>query len=146
METVRHLFEFLALFCCGIFTGAAVYINMAEHPARMECGTALAAAEFPPSYRRAARMQASLAAVGFVFSAAAWAFGAGWWWLIGGILLVAVIPFTLVVIMPINKELLDPALDRQSDRTKHLLTRWGHLHAVRSALATLAFLIFLGAF
>jgi hypothetical protein len=49
-----------------------MYITLVEHPAQMECTTELAATEFRPSYRRAAVMQASLAALGFVCSIAAW--------------------------------------------------------------------------
>ena len=50
---MEKIFETIATLACGIFTGAAVYINLVEHPARMQCGTGLAATEFAPSYRRA---------------------------------------------------------------------------------------------
>lgn len=88
-------------------------------------------------------MQASLAALGFVCSFLAWFAGASLWWLIGGILLGLVIPFTLVVILPTNKQLLAPTLDKSSVHTQELLSRWGRLHAVRSALSTIALIIFL---
>ena len=128
---------------CGLFAGAAVYINLVEHPARMECGTELAATEFGPSYHRAAIMQASLAVLGFVASIAAWLAERNWGLLLGGVLLVAVVPFTLVVILPTNKKLLDPALDKGSEQARQLLLRWGRLHAVRSILSMLSLLIFL---
>ncbi|HYL12079.1 MAG TPA: DUF1772 domain-containing protein [Terriglobales bacterium] len=140
---LRQIAEFVAVFACGLFTGAAVYISLVEHPARMECGVELAATEFPPSYRRATIMQATLAAVGLISSIAAWLAGARFWWLIGGIVLGAVIPFTLVIILPTNKQLLNPTLDRRAAQTKRLLARWGALHAVRSALSALALLLFL---
>jgi hypothetical protein len=57
-------------------------------------------------------MQTSLAALGFVCSIAAWLAEHHWGWLLGGILLVAVIPFTLLAVRPINTQLLDPSLDR----------------------------------
>jgi len=60
------LFEGLALLCAGLFAGAAIYISFVEHPARLECGTQLAATQFGPSYRRATLMQAPLAAVGLI--------------------------------------------------------------------------------
>ena len=143
MENIMHLAPILATFCCSWFAGAAVYISLVEHPARMKCGVELAATEFPPSYRRAAVMQASLAIFGFLFSVLAWVEEADIWWLVGGILLVAVVPFTLIVVMPTNRELLDPSLDKHSDRTAQLLARWGKLHAVRTILSTLALLVFL---
>jgi uncharacterized membrane protein len=133
------LFEALASFCAGLFAGAAIYITFVEHPARLECGTELAATEFAPSYRRATLLQASLAAVGLAAALVAWWQGRGLVVLIGGLLLGGVIPFTLVVILPTNKRLLDPGLDRGSAEAAGLLARWGQLHAVRSALGTLAF-------
>ena len=54
-------FQFVAILAATLFSGAAIYINLAEHPARMECGTELAATVFGPSYRRAAVMQIILA-------------------------------------------------------------------------------------
>jgi uncharacterized membrane protein len=140
---MQAITQLLATFCCAIFSGAALYITLVEHPARMECGIALAATEFGPSYRRAAVMQASLAALGFVCSLLAWFTGGSPWWLIGGLLLGSVIPFTLVVILPTNKQLLAPTLDKSSAYAQELLSRWGRLHAVRSALSTIALLIFL---
>ena len=135
--------QLLATFCCAIFCGAAIYITLVEHPARMECGTEIAATEFGPSYRRAVVMQASLAAIGFVCSIIAWFAGASLWWPIGGVLLGLVIPFTLVVILPTNEQLLAPTLDKSSVQAWELLSRWGRLHAVRSALSTIALIIFL---
>jgi len=137
------ILEFLAALSAGLFTGAALYINLVEHPARMECGTAVAVTEFAPSYRRASVMQASLATFGFISALIAWLSGSGRSWLIGGILLGAVIPLTLIVIFPTNKKLLDPFLDKNSELAARLLTRWGKLHAVRSFLGLASFLVFL---
>jgi uncharacterized membrane protein len=143
MSIMRQIAEFVAVLACGLFAGASVYINLVEHPARMECGVEIAATEFAPSYRRATMMQATLAAVGLLASVAAWLAGATFWWLVGGLLLGAVIPFTLIVILPTNKQLLNPSLDKQSAQTGQVLARWGRLHAVRSILSTLALLLFL---
>jgi hypothetical protein len=68
---------------------------------------------------------------------------ASFWWLVAGVLLGSVIPFTLIVILPTNKRLLSPALDRRSAEAERLLERWGRLHAVRSVLSGVALLIFL---
>jgi len=138
---MRQIAEFAAVLACGL-SGAAVYISLVEHPARMECGVEVAAAEFPPSYRRASVMQATLAAMGLVSSIAAWLAGATFWWVTAGALLGSVIPFTLIVILPTNKQLLNPALDRRSPEAGQLLARWGTLHAVRSVLSALSLLLF----
>jgi hypothetical protein len=135
--------EFIAVLSCALFTGAAVYITLVEHPARMQCGVELAATEFAPSYRRATVMQATCAAVGLLSSLAAWLAGAAVWWLVAGALLGSIIPFTLFVILPTNKLLLSPTLDKRSVEAERLLARWGRLHAVRSVLSGLALLLFL---
>ena len=140
---MRQLAEFIAVLSCALFTGAAVYITFIEHPARMQCGVEVAATEFAPSYRRATVMQATCAAVGLLSSVAAWLAGASFWWLVAGVLLGSVIPFTLIVILPTNKRLLDPTLDKRSAEAERLLARWGRLHAVRSVLSGLALLLFL---
>ena len=136
------IFETLATLAAGLFAGAAIYITAVEHPARMECGPDLAIREFAPSYRRATVMQVSLAGIGFLTSIAAWLTSGSVWCLVGGSLLVAVIPFTLIVILPTNKKLLDPSLDKNSALASELLIRWGRLHAVRSLLSLISFLIF----
>jgi hypothetical protein len=51
----------VAALSSGLFTGAAVYITLVEHPARMSCGTEIALAEFAPSYRRETVVQVALA-------------------------------------------------------------------------------------
>lgn len=140
---MREIAEFLSLLACAFFTGAAVYITFIEHPARMQCGVEVAATEFAPSYRRATVMQATCAAVGLLSSVAAWLAGASFWWLVAGVLLGSVIPFTLIVILPTNKRLLEPTLDKRSAEAERLLSRWGRLHAVRSVLSGLALLLLL---
>ena len=105
---VTTLAELTATLSSGLFTGAAIYINLVEHPARMQAGTRLALTEFAPSYKRATVMQVSLAIAGFLSALVAWRARSDAGWLVGGGLLVSVIPFTAVVILPTNKQLLDP--------------------------------------
>lgn len=135
-------FQLLGLLCSGLFAGGALYITLVEHPARMECGTDIAVTLFAPSYRRASRAQATLAALGFAGGFQAWWMGSGAKWLVGGVALMAVIPFTLLLVMRTNLELMNPALDKSSREAQRLLTRWGRLHRVRTALGLASFLIF----
>ena len=108
------VFLIVATLACGIFAGAAIYVSAVEHPARVSCGTELALREFAPSYRRAAIMQASLAIVGCLSGAVG-----GWLRndsasIVAALLLGSVVVFTVAVILPTNKRLLDPALDAAS--------------------------------
>jgi Anthrone oxygenase len=134
-----ELLEILTTLAAGTFAGAAIYINIAEHPARMTLDTAAAARQWAPSYARATLMQAPLAVLGFLAGLGAWLLGGGTGWIVAGLLLGAVVPFTLFVIMPTNRRLLEPARDLASAETRVLLGRWNKLHAVRSLLAFAAF-------
>ena len=135
------MLELIALLATGLFAGAALYVTLVEHPARVEGGTALALAEFGPSYRRGAVMQATLAAVACFAAVAAWARDGATVVLLAGLLLGSLIPFTLVVIRPTNDRLRDPRLDAASPEAARLLARWGSLHAVRSAASAVAFFL-----
>lgn len=136
--------QFIAVLCCTIFAGAAVYINLVEHPARMGCGTQTAATVWAPSYRRATLMQAPLAIASFVAGIVAWALTGSLLWLVGAVLIGAVVPVTFIVIMPTNQRLLEPGRNMASSETHALLERWGRLHAIRSVLSLLACLVYLG--
>ena len=133
----------LAILAAGLLAGAAVYLTFVEHPARVSCGSALAVTEFGPSCKRATVMRAPLALMGASAGIARWAPGGGAGWVVSGVVLGAVVLFTLVAILPVNHRLLDASLDKASPEAAALLARWGCLHAVRSALGLVAFVWFI---
>ena len=137
------MLELLATTCAGIFAGAAVFISLVQQPAAREVGDEVAVSFFSPMYARAAPMQAGLAVVGSVAAVVCWWMGSGWPWLVGALLLFFVVPFTLVVIKPVNDRLMAPDLDPADAIVPTLLSRWGRLHAVRSVTSTIAFLVFI---
>ena len=106
--------KFIAIISAAMFAGAALYINVAEHPARMELDTRYAAAQWSPSYRRATWMQAPLALLSLLTGVGSWLLGAGIGWAIAALLMGAVVPFTFIGIMPTNRALLAPGRDRKS--------------------------------
>jgi hypothetical protein len=137
------MLQFIAVLSCTLFAGAALYINVAEHPARLACGTELAATVFGASYRRAAPMQVFLALVATSAGLLSWWVDGRGLWFAGAVAIFAVILFTLIAIRPTNRQLLDPGLDRTSTTARRLLRRWGILHAVRTLLSLAASCIFL---
>jgi uncharacterized membrane protein len=128
------LFGQIALVAAAVFTGAAVYVSIAEQPSRLQLDDRALLTEWKPANKRGFAMQAPLAIVGFVFGAlGAWQ-SDNWWWLLGAIVLVANWPFTIFVIVPANNKLmaLDPGTT--TPEVRNLIETWGRLHAVRSAL------------
>ena len=87
-------------------------------------------------------MQALLDVVGSLLAASVWVRSGSVVWLAGAALFVTIVPYTLLVILPTNKQLLDASLDRSSNRARALLVRWGYLHAVRTVVGLPAFVLF----
>ena len=137
------LLEFIATFAAAMFAGAALYINVAEHPARMTLETKFAAAQWAPSYRRATWMQAPLALISLVAGLGSWWMGGGFGWAIAALLVGAVVPFTLIGIMPTNRSLLGPGRDLGATETRALLEHWAKLHAVRTMLSVAATILYI---
>ena len=80
-------FEFIAALSAALFAGAALYINLAEHPARRGLDTRMAALHWAASYKRATWMQAPLALLSFLSGVVAWSMGAGTGWLVAALLI-----------------------------------------------------------
>ena len=133
----------LALVTAALFTGAAVYINVAEQPARMELDDVGRLAQWRRSYVRGFAMQASLALASTLLGLLAFWQSGAYWWFVGACLIFLNWPYTLGLMLPINKQL--QALDggNASKEIRPLLEAWGMLHGGRSLLgcaATIAFL------
>ena len=135
----------LALTVAAVFTGAAIYVNVAEQPARLMLDDRALLTEWKPSYKRGAAMQASLALVGFVLGIVAWWQVSHPGFVVGAIAIIAPWPWTLVVIKPVNDALLATVPEQAGPPSRALIERWGMLHAVRTALGALASLAFLWA-
>jgi Anthrone oxygenase len=130
--------KLVATFCCGVFFGAALYISLVQHPAGLETGADFATRFFPPMYRRAAILQGSLALVGCASAIAAWLSRGGRLWLVIAVLIGSAVPFTLIVITPVNDALFQ-GKELAPAELGTLLVRWGYLHWARTIASGLAF-------
>jgi hypothetical protein len=133
----------LALTIAAVFTGAAIYINIAKQPARLQLDDRSLLAEWKPAYKRGYIMQASLVVVGGVLGLVAFLSTLEWRWILGAVVLLANWPYTIFVIMPTNRRLMNTPPENVTAETRQMIRQWGILHAGRSVLGLVATLIFL---
>jgi hypothetical protein len=135
----------LALVAAAMFTGAALFVNVAEQPARLTLDDRALLAEWKPSYKRGAAMQAPLALLGCLLGLVAWWQTDHDGFLFGAFAMIAPWPWTLLGIKPTNDALLETAPDEAGPPTRALIVRWGALHSVRTGLGALATIAYLWA-
>jgi hypothetical protein len=97
----------LALTIAALFTGAAIYINIAEQAARVQLDDRSVLAEWKLAYKRGYMMQASLAIMGGLFGLVAFLSSLDWRWLLAALIVRANWPCTIFVTMPTNRRLID---------------------------------------
>ena len=134
----------IALTTAAAFAGAAFYVGFAEQPARLTLDEQALLKQWKPSYARGFTMQASLAvisaALGFI---ASWQLG-DWRWAVVAALILVNWPYTLLVMLPTNKQIDAWPIETADAGSRALIVKWGKLHAVRTALglaATAGFLM-----
>jgi hypothetical protein len=127
------------------FFGIALYINIAEQPARLALADAAQLAEWKVSFGVGLPLQGTMTILAGIAGLATWWLRRDWRWLVGGALMLANWPWTLVVIAHINKALLATSPDAAGPQSRALIEQWGTVHAGRTAFALIATILFVWA-
>ncbi|MEW6257025.1 MAG: DUF1772 domain-containing protein [Pseudomonadota bacterium] len=136
------MFGLLGLVVAALFTGAALYINVVEHPARAGLAPEAQLREWKPAYRRGFALQAPLAALGLVLGVSAFYVTGQWRFLAAGVLIGANWPYTMIALMPTNLRLLATPEGQAGAESARLIDNWAQLHMVRTGLGALSVLVF----
>ena len=135
----------LALIAAAAFAGAAVYVNVAEQPARLTLDNRALLAEWKPSYANGKAMQANLALVATALGLIAAYLAREWAWVLGAAIIFANWPYTIFVIFPVNNVLEATPIEAANAQTRTLIETWGRLPAGRSAPGIAATRVYLWA-
>ncbi|HEX3653375.1 MAG TPA: DUF1772 domain-containing protein [Rhizomicrobium sp.] len=142
-EEARMLPGQLALISAAVFTGAALYVNAVEQPARLLLDNQALLDEWKPAYKRGTLMQAPNAILGFLLGVWAWWETSNLLWIVGALFMLANWPVTYIVIMPVNRKLM--STETPGPESHSLIVKWASLHAIRTSLGFAATVIFLWA-
>ena len=145
MSSVLVVGQQLALVTAAIFAGAAIYINIAEQPARLQLDPGALLTQWKSSYARGLIMQSSLVIISGVLGVLIYFGTWDWRWLLGAVLILANWPYTLGVVLPVNKRLDATPPGSANAETRRPVETWGKFHAVRSALGFGATIVYLWA-
>ena len=137
------LFGGLALAFAAMFCGAALYISVAEQPARLKLDDRALLTEWKTAYRRGYAMQAPLAILSFALGILAWYETKELSFLLGALFMMANLPWTLLVIKRVNDPLMGTAPEDAGTASRSLVTKWNDLHSMRTLFAGAAVISFL---
>ena len=133
-----------ALAFAAAFTGAALYINLVEQPARLALDDSALLSEWRPSDRRGFAMLASLALIAAALALTAYFQTQDVRWLIGAIIVIASWPYTFFAMVPMNNRILTISA-AESGAARELVRTWGLLEYGQTAIGLVACGVFLWA-
>lgn len=140
IAAIAHL---LSVTVTGLFAGGAVMQSIVDHPARQSAEPGCAILQMQAVLGRADPYMPILALIGTAGSIAGCLLEhPAWITAMAALVLFLVIPFTIIFIVPINKQMMTlTGVDHEHQDIRRLMKRWAQLHAARSVLGCLALVL-----
>lgn len=136
-----EILQLLAVFVAGIITGGAWAYTLEIHPALMKAQPTSSLDVFTPMFHHANRMQPLLGAVVAIVTLIISIMTGNWYWFIAALIMQVIGPYTIFVLMPINRRLMAEDADPKNPAIIADLKRWGGLHLVRTLINTVGFVL-----
>ncbi|XP_052810382.1 uncharacterized protein LOC128238464 isoform X2 [Mya arenaria] len=146
---LKDALKMAATSLAGLFAGNAMYINLVDHPARMNLKTPEMRIVWKEGFHRAKRIQGTMVLIGAAAATGAWYLEENadrrLPWLLGAGLFITVWPWTLLVMIPdINRNLDENVLKNRGEAwSRDHMIRWNKQHGFRTLVSLGAFGIFL---
>jgi len=126
MSEYINIFKFCSKVSCALFAGVALDILVQHYTTG-----SYALDHFQHMFKIAAPIQTCLSMFGGLSCLTVYYLQRGNQYLYSGLMMVAILPYTLIGMMPTNNYLMDSQTKKYSEKTKALLKRWKKLHSVR---------------
>jgi len=133
----------ISVIATGLFAGGALMQSIVDHPARQSTEPAAAIGQMQATLKFADPYMPILVLLGSISMMVTYYFHHRTWHIVAAaLLLLLIIPFTLIVIFPVNKKMLTlSGAAHEHSAIRSLMRRWGRLHAIRSALGCTALMV-----
>ncbi|MFZ1962571.1 MAG: DUF1772 domain-containing protein [Roseiarcus sp.] len=134
----------LALVLAAAFSGAALYVNLVEQPARLALEDQAMLNEWAPSDRRGVALLAGLALLSAALGLVAYFTSQDVRWAIGALIVILSWPYTFFAMAPLNDQILTLA-PRDIGAARVLVRQWGLFEWGQTGIGVAACLVFLWA-
>jgi uncharacterized membrane protein len=136
-----EIMQLLAVIIAGIITGGAWAYTLEIHPALMKARPSSSLDVFSPMFHHANKMQPLLGTVVAIVTLIVSFMTGNWYWFVTALIMQIIGPYTIIVLMPLNRRLMAEDADPNSPALLEDLRRWGGLHLVRTLINTLGFVL-----
>jgi|SRR5580704_11677442 hypothetical protein len=134
----------LALVLAAAFSGASLYVNWVEQPARLALDEEALLSEWGPSDRRAVALLAGFALAAALAGFIAYFDSQDVRWALGALVIIMSWPYTFFIMAPLNNQILS-LRGRDVDAARALIRQWGLVESGLTAIGVAAVVVFLWA-